>query len=48
MVYIFSLYCMGKLTQIDRTQMWKSNHNNTNIITKILPTLIADFNSWEM
>lgn len=48
MVYIFILYCKGKLTQIDRTQEWKMNYNNADVITKIFPALIAGFSSWEM
>lgn len=48
MVYIFSLYCMGKLTQIDRIQEWKMKYNNANVITKIFPAVAAGFNSWEM
>lgn len=48
MVYIFPLYCKGKLAQIDTTQEWKINYNNANVITKIFPALIAGFNSWEM
>lgn len=48
MVYIFSLYCKGKLTQTDRTQEWKMNYNNVDVKTKIFPTEIAGFNSWEM
>lgn len=48
MVYIFPLYCVGKLTQIDRPQEWKMNYNNANVITKIFRALIAGFNPWEM
>lgn len=50
MVYMLFSYCIGKLTQIDRIQEWKMKYSNANanVITKILPTLIAGFSSWEM